>query len=111
MQAKINARNFSEVNAKLHTYYFKLSSPMPFSKIKLVDLYSCGLQNRYKESWTKIRDGGYKLSLDAIPFQSAKASTDILSDVGFQSHTSHCYYVIYRGIPLLVCSTLPSILK
>lgn len=37
-------------------------------------------ENRYKESWTKIRDGGYKLSLDAIPFQSAKASTDILSD-------------------------------
>ncbi|XP_033975789.1 nebulin-related-anchoring protein isoform X1 [Trematomus bernacchii] len=34
----------------------------------------------YKESWTKIRDGGYKLSLDAIPFQSAKASADILSD-------------------------------
>ncbi|KAM8836590.1 nebulin-related-anchoring protein [Spinachia spinachia] len=34
----------------------------------------------YKESWTKIRDGGYKLSLDAIPFQSAKASAEILSD-------------------------------
>nr|XP_020460888.1 nebulin-related-anchoring protein [Monopterus albus] len=37
-------------------------------------------ENRYKESWSKIRDGGYKLSLDAIPFQSAKASTEILSD-------------------------------
>ncbi|CAJ1081016.1 nebulin-related-anchoring protein isoform X1 [Xyrichtys novacula] len=34
----------------------------------------------YKESWTKIRDGGYKLRLDAIPFQSAKASAEILSD-------------------------------
>uniref|UniRef100_A0A3Q3EKB0 Nebulin-related anchoring protein n=1 Tax=Labrus bergylta TaxID=56723 RepID=A0A3Q3EKB0_9LABR len=34
----------------------------------------------YKESWTKVRDGGYKLSLDAIPFQSAKASAEILSD-------------------------------
>ncbi|XP_075948940.1 nebulin-related-anchoring protein [Anarhichas minor] len=34
----------------------------------------------YKESWKKIRDGGYKLRLDAIPFQSAKASTEILSD-------------------------------
>ncbi|XP_034564098.1 nebulin-related-anchoring protein [Notolabrus celidotus] len=34
----------------------------------------------YKESWTKVRDGGYKLRLDAIPFQSAKASADILSD-------------------------------
>ncbi|KAM7370772.1 hypothetical protein PAMP_010293 [Pampus punctatissimus] len=37
-------------------------------------------ENRYKESWTKIRDGGYKLRLDAIPFQSAKSSADILSD-------------------------------
>ncbi|XP_047466049.1 nebulin-related-anchoring protein isoform X2 [Mugil cephalus] len=37
-------------------------------------------ESRYKESWTKIRDGGYKLRLDAIPFQSAKASAEILSD-------------------------------
>ncbi|KAK2884741.1 hypothetical protein Q8A73_021215 [Channa argus] len=37
-------------------------------------------ETRYKESWNKIRDGGYKLRLDAIPFQSAKASADILSD-------------------------------
>uniref|UniRef100_A0A4W6C4P8 Nebulin-related anchoring protein n=1 Tax=Lates calcarifer TaxID=8187 RepID=A0A4W6C4P8_LATCA len=32
-------------------------------------------ESRYKESWTKLRDGGYKLRLDAIPFQSAKASS------------------------------------
>lgn len=38
-------------------------------------------QTQYKESWKKIRDGGYKLRLDAIPFQSAKASAEILSDV------------------------------
>ncbi|KAJ3607970.1 hypothetical protein NHX12_025021 [Muraenolepis orangiensis] len=37
-------------------------------------------ESRYKESWTKVRDGGYKLRLDAISFQSAKASGDILSD-------------------------------
>ncbi|CAB1434501.1 unnamed protein product [Pleuronectes platessa] len=37
-------------------------------------------ESRYKESWTKIRDGGYKLRLDAIPFQSARVSGDILSD-------------------------------
>ncbi|XP_058476923.1 nebulin-related-anchoring protein isoform X1 [Solea solea] len=37
-------------------------------------------ESHYKESWTKLRDGGYKLRLDAIPFQSAKASADILSD-------------------------------
>lgn len=29
----------------------------------------------------KIRDGGYKLRLDAIPFQSAKSCSEILSDV------------------------------
>lgn len=43
------------------------------------------LQSHYKESWTKLRDGGYKLRLDAIPFQSAKASAEILSDVRLQS--------------------------
>lgn len=43
------------------------------------------VQSRYKESWTKIRDGGYKLQLDAIPFQSAKASAEILSNVRLHS--------------------------
>ncbi|XP_056627336.1 nebulin-related-anchoring protein [Triplophysa dalaica] len=37
-------------------------------------------ESRYKESWTKIKDAGYKLRLDAIPFQSAKSSADIFSD-------------------------------
>uniref|UniRef100_A0A8C5CSC1 LIM zinc-binding domain-containing protein n=1 Tax=Gadus morhua TaxID=8049 RepID=A0A8C5CSC1_GADMO len=37
-------------------------------------------ESKYKESWNKVRDGGYKLRLDAISFQSAKASGDILSD-------------------------------
>ncbi|KAF7204368.1 nebulin-related-anchoring protein isoform X2 [Nothobranchius furzeri] len=37
-------------------------------------------ETHYKESWNKLRDGGYKLHLDAIPFQSAKASGEILSD-------------------------------
>lgn len=32
----------------------------------------------------KIRDGGYKLRLDAIPFQSAKSCSEILSDVSVQ---------------------------
>lgn len=44
---------------------------------------SC-VQSRYKESWTKIKDAGYKLRLDAIPFQSAKSSADIFSDVSIQ---------------------------
>uniref|UniRef100_A0A8C3LEC5 Nebulin related anchoring protein n=1 Tax=Chrysolophus pictus TaxID=9089 RepID=A0A8C3LEC5_CHRPC len=35
---------------------------------------------RYKESWQKMKDGGYQLRLDAIPFQAAKASSEIISD-------------------------------
>ncbi|XP_057276936.1 nebulin-related-anchoring protein isoform X3 [Pezoporus wallicus] len=35
---------------------------------------------RYKESWQKMKDGGYQLKLDAIPFQAAKASGEIISD-------------------------------
>ncbi|XP_036428590.1 nebulin-related-anchoring protein [Colossoma macropomum] len=37
-------------------------------------------ESRYKESWMKLRDAGYKLRLDAIPFQAAKSSSEILSD-------------------------------
>ncbi|XP_069719360.1 nebulin-related-anchoring protein isoform X2 [Phaenicophaeus curvirostris] len=35
---------------------------------------------RYKESWQKMKDGGYQLKLDAIPFQAAKASGEVISD-------------------------------
>lgn len=62
------------------------------------------LQSHYKESWTKIRDGGYKLRLDAISLQSAKASTDILSDVSLQpnlhflSYTTHHRCVSQNGL-------------
>nr|XP_028586062.1 nebulin-related-anchoring protein isoform X1 [Podarcis muralis] len=38
----------------------------------------------YKESWKKMQDGGYKLKLDAIPFQTAKASTEIISDYKYK---------------------------
>lgn len=81
VQAKINAQNISEV---------KLGFQLLRSNNQLISLLSlCVIfffflicsQNRYKESWMKLRDGGYKLRLDAIPFQSAKASSDILSDV------------------------------
>ncbi|XP_056385336.1 nebulin-related-anchoring protein [Hyla sarda] len=37
-------------------------------------------ETRYKESWSQLRDGGYKLKLDAILFQAAKASGEIISD-------------------------------
>uniref|UniRef100_A0A671N506 Nebulin-related-anchoring protein-like n=1 Tax=Sinocyclocheilus anshuiensis TaxID=1608454 RepID=A0A671N506_9TELE len=39
----------------------------------------------YKESWRKIRDDGYKLRLDAIPFQAAKSSAEILSDQKYKA--------------------------
>lgn len=39
-------------------------------------------QIRYKESWGKMKDGGYQMKLDAIPFQAAKALGEIISDVG-----------------------------
>ncbi|XP_066478351.1 nebulin-related-anchoring protein [Tiliqua scincoides] len=41
-------------------------------------------ETRYKESWNKMRDGGYKLKLDAIPFQTAKASNEIISDYKYK---------------------------
>ncbi|NWH22809.1 NRAP protein, partial [Grus americana] len=39
---------------------------------------------RYKESWGKMKDGGYQLKLDAIPFQAAKASGKIISDYKYK---------------------------
>ncbi|XP_055502863.1 nebulin-related-anchoring protein isoform X3 [Leucoraja erinacea] len=39
---------------------------------------------RYKEAWMKLQDGGYKLQLDAIPFQAAKASREIISDIKYR---------------------------
>ncbi|XP_062988752.1 nebulin-related-anchoring protein isoform X1 [Elgaria multicarinata webbii] len=42
-------------------------------------------ETRYKESWSKMRDGGYKLKLDAIPFQTAKASSEIISDFKYKA--------------------------
>ena len=56
-----------------------------------MELFFCvfvQMQSRYKESWNKVRDGGYKLRLDAISFQSAKASGDILSDVSLSVQTA-----------------------
>ncbi|XP_051002792.1 nebulin-related-anchoring protein isoform X2 [Acomys russatus] len=41
-------------------------------------------ETRYKESWSRLRDGGYKLRLDALPFQAAKASSEIISDYKYK---------------------------
>ncbi|XP_040598371.1 nebulin-related-anchoring protein isoform X4 [Mesocricetus auratus] len=41
-------------------------------------------ETRYKESWSRLRDGGYKLRLDALPFQAAKAASEITSDYRYK---------------------------
>lgn len=38
-------------------------------------------QIKYKESWHTLRAQGYKLTMQDIPFQAAKSSTGIASDV------------------------------
>lgn len=44
-------------------------------------LYVFTLQKVYKASGDQVRSAGYDLRLDAIPFQTAKASREIASDV------------------------------
>lgn len=39
------------------------------------------LQIKYRESWHTLRAQGYKLTMQDIPFQAAKSSTGIASDV------------------------------
>lgn len=82
VQAKLNAMNLSEVkDTQSSSHRASVDGLFP---VKLRLYIFCALfQSCYKESWTKVRDGGYKLRLDAIPFQSAKASAEILSDVSF----------------------------
>ncbi|XP_055447732.1 nebulin-related-anchoring protein [Psammomys obesus] len=41
-------------------------------------------ESRYKESWSRLREGGYKLRLDALPFQAAKTSNEIISDYKYK---------------------------
>lgn len=43
------------------------------------------LQIKYKESWHTLRAQGYKLTMQDIPFQAAKSSTGIASDVSVTS--------------------------
>lgn len=80
-QAKINASNFSEV------------SPLPRTAQHTVWLWLwCDVANecvsafqiKYKESWHTLRAQGYKLTMQDIPFQAAKSSTGIASDVNIQ---------------------------
>lgn len=47
----------------------------------LTDCVLSRLQIKYKESWHTLRAQGYKLTMQDIPFQAAKSSTGIASDV------------------------------
>ncbi|RMC11380.1 hypothetical protein DUI87_11499 [Hirundo rustica rustica] len=61
-------------------------------------------ETHYKESWRRMKDGGYQLKLDAIPFQAAKASGEIISDVkyrqGFEDTKSH-FHLPLDMLPLV----------
>jgi len=45
------------------------------------------LQVKYRESWHTLRGQGYKLTMQDIPFQAAKSSTGIASDVRTRQET------------------------
>lgn len=83
-QAKINASNFSEVSPLCRTACYML---LFFAVCKeCVSVF----QIKYKESWHTLRAQGYKLTMQDIPFQAAKSSTGIASDVNIRSAlTSH----------------------
>ncbi|XP_035186023.1 nebulin-related-anchoring protein isoform X5 [Oxyura jamaicensis] len=56
-----------------------------FPELLLAKLNSMNISEiRYKESWGKMKDGGYQMKLDAIPFQAAKASGEIISDLKYK---------------------------
>lgn len=79
VQAKLNAKNISEVDDTRHPSDGLWAFVREAFHAEL-NFYICcvNFQSCYKESWMKVRDGGYKLRLDAIPFQSAKASASDL---------------------------------
>lgn len=69
---------------------------------RLSDLCLSPYQTRYKESWSRLRDGGYKLRLDALPFQAAKASSEVISDVSIQ----FCGNIYSKPLSVLLPLTL-----
>lgn len=56
------------------------------------------IQVKYRESWHTLRAQGYKLTMQDIPFQAAKSSTGIASDV------NTCHYDLKE-----ICLFFPSI--
>ncbi|XP_015722777.1 nebulin-related-anchoring protein isoform X5 [Coturnix japonica] len=47
---------------------------------------------KYRESWHNLRAQGYKLTMEALPFQTARASRDIASDYQYKHN-----FVMERG--------------
>lgn len=52
------------------------------------------LQKVYKASGDQVKSAGYDLRLDAIPFQTAKASREIASDVSLSNSFNHFFSLI-----------------
>lgn len=83
MQAKINAANFSEVilvHAAYAPSFLFYTQWVSYFKVIII-WYVFLFQIKYKESWHTLRAQGYKLTMQDIPFQAAKSSTGIASDV------------------------------
>ncbi|KAB1271310.1 Nebulin-related-anchoring protein [Camelus dromedarius] len=81
-QAKKAGELISEKKYRQHPDALKFTSIKDTPEMVQARIsYTQAVDTRYKESWSKLRDGGYKLRLDAIPFQAAKASGEIISDV------------------------------
>ncbi|XP_019502114.1 PREDICTED: nebulin-related-anchoring protein [Hipposideros armiger] len=88
LQAKLsnqltNERLYKEQGENIKHHYTQTAD---IPEVLLAKLNAMNIsETRYKESWSKLRDGGYKLRLDAIPFQAAKASGEIISDLRYKS--------------------------
>lgn len=85
-QAKVNAVNFSEVMIyKFLSFFFFFLHSLCYFKVNDHGLFGSLLQIKYRESWHTLRAQGYKLTMQDIPFQAAKSSMGIASDVNSQS--------------------------
>lgn len=80
-QAKVNAANFSEVAPTHSALYFTVAVLFSCWVILRWMIIGSLMQVKYRESWHTLRAQGYKLTMQDIPFQAAKSSTGIASDV------------------------------
>ncbi|GAB0192021.1 nebulin-related-anchoring protein [Grus japonensis] len=84
-QAKKAGELISEKKYRQHPYALKFTSIKDTPEMIQARIsYNQAVDIRYKESWGKMKDGGYQLKLDAIPFQAAKASGKIISDYKYK---------------------------